>query len=101
MGEYLIEHRKEGALVAEIRGCRIFSTKPASPAKQSSLTLILQDLFLPKGYPNSVSPDYIAYQKWDTLQAFASSMTSALATEAILRGAGVGNKVESVYYSKN
>ncbi|EPB67866.1 hypothetical protein ANCCEY_13044 [Ancylostoma ceylanicum] len=34
------------------------------------------------------------YQLWDTLQAFASSMTSALATEAVLKGAGVGSELD-------
>lgn len=54
---------------------------------------LFRDIFMPRGYPQSVSPDYINYQIWDTIQAFASSMNSALATEAILRGVGVGNKV--------
>lgn len=45
------------------------------------------------GYPDTVSPDYAAYQVWDTVQAFASSMTSALATEAVLKSAGVGDQV--------
>ncbi|EYC39134.1 hypothetical protein Y032_0674g1416 [Ancylostoma ceylanicum] len=46
-------------------------------------------------YPYSVSEDYLQYQLWDTLQAFASSMTSALATEAVLKGAGVGDQSAS------
>lgn len=46
-----------------------------------------------EGFPDSVSDDYPAYQLFDTVQAFASSMTGALATEAVLRGAGVGNEV--------
>lgn len=28
----------------------------------------LKDVFLPKGFPNSVSKDYTEYQIWDTLQ---------------------------------
>lgn len=28
----------------------------------------LRDVFLPKGYPDSVSPDYLQYQMWDTIQ---------------------------------
>ncbi len=51
------------------------------------------DVFLPQGYPDSVTDDYIEYQMWDTLQAFASSITGALATEAVLKGAGVGDEV--------
>ena len=71
----------------------------------------IQEAFLPRGYPDSVSEDYLAYQFWDTmqvrahthshsvcpdcmfpsLQAFCSSITGALATLAILKGVGVGD----------
>lgn len=54
---------------------------------------LLFDILMPKGYPHAVSDDYLSYQIWDTVQALASSMNSALATEAVLRGAGVGNQV--------
>ncbi|KAK5974258.1 UPF0420 protein C16orf58 [Trichostrongylus colubriformis] len=60
-----------------------------------SVKSTLIDIFLPQGYPYSVSVDYLQYQIWDTLQAFASSMTGALATEAVLKGAGVGDQTAS------
>eukprot|EP01117_Protostelium_nocturnum_P013465 TRINITY_DN5025_c0_g1_i2.p2 TRINITY_DN5025_c0_g1~~TRINITY_DN5025_c0_g1_i2.p2 ORF type:complete len:454 (-),score=141.43 TRINITY_DN5025_c0_g1_i2:1556-2917(-) len=47
--------------------------------------------FLPDGYPQSVSSDYLNYQIWDSLQALCSSVTGLLATRAILQGVGVGN----------
>uniref|UniRef100_A0A0K0EKX5 RUS1 family protein C16orf58 homolog n=1 Tax=Strongyloides stercoralis TaxID=6248 RepID=A0A0K0EKX5_STRER len=53
---------------------------------------ILHEVFLPKGYPTSVTEDYLEYQVWDSLQAFASSMNGALATQAVLKGVGVGNE---------
>eukprot|EP01133_Synstelium_polycarpum_P015948 gene15948-18962_t len=53
-------------------------------------------MFLPAGYPHSVTPDYTAYQTWDTLQALCSSLTGVLATRAILKGYGVGNAAASV-----
>lgn len=56
----------------------------------------LSSLFLPHGYPDSVSEDYLAYQLWDTLQAFSSSVTGSLATHALLRGSGVGDSSASV-----
>lgn len=52
---------------------------------------ILLPVFLPVGYPDSVSDDYIDYQKWDTLQAFASTISGILATHSVLKGIGVGN----------
>ena len=30
--------------------------------------ILLQEAFLPQGYPASVSDDYLAYQIWDTVQ---------------------------------
>uniref|UniRef100_A0A8D2IXX8 Chromosome 16 open reading frame 58 n=1 Tax=Varanus komodoensis TaxID=61221 RepID=A0A8D2IXX8_VARKO len=44
----------------------------------------------------SVSPDYLAYQIWDTVQAFASSITGTLATQAVLKGVGVGDETSTV-----
>lgn len=35
---------------------------------------IFKNLFLPQGYPDSVSEDYINYQFWDTVQAFCSTI---------------------------
>ena len=54
--------------------------------------LFLKNAFLPQGYPDSVSKDYFSYQLWDTLQAFASSISGTLATQAVLEGIGVGDE---------
>ncbi|KAK5651577.1 hypothetical protein OQA88_11850 [Cercophora sp. LCS_1] len=51
--------------------------------------------FLPAGYPHSVTSDYLAYQTYDSLQAFASSITSLLANRAVLEGLGVGDSSSS------
>uniref|UniRef100_A0A4W5LL13 RUS family member 1 n=1 Tax=Hucho hucho TaxID=62062 RepID=A0A4W5LL13_9TELE len=55
-----------------------------------------RSVFLPQGYPESVSGDYLQYQFWDTLQAFSSSLSGTLATQASLRGVGVGNQEATV-----
>lgn len=39
-----------------------------------ALYRIFKNLFLPQGYPDSVSEDYIHYQFWDTVQAFCSTI---------------------------
>ncbi|EQB77933.1 hypothetical protein CB1_000556016 [Camelus ferus] len=49
-----------------------------------------------QGFPDSVSPDYLPYQLWDSVQAFASSLSGSLATHAVLLGIGVGNAKASV-----
>lgn len=36
---------------------------------------LFKKIFLPRGYPHSVSPDYTNYQIWDTAQAFCSTFT--------------------------
>lgn len=62
----------------------------------SSMTQVLKNIFLPQGYPDSVSEDYFEYQVWDTIQAFCSSITGALATQAVLKGSGVGDETANV-----
>lgn len=73
------------------------------------------EVFLPEGYPSSVSSDYWDYQMWDTvqvsliftncisfcillvvikiicLQAFCSTVNTTLTTHAIFKGIGVGD----------
>jgi len=53
--------------------------------------VVFRKLFLPDGFPESVSEDYWPYQKYDCLQALCSSVTGVLSTRAILAGAGVGD----------
>ncbi|KAL4944254.1 hypothetical protein BDV06DRAFT_220517 [Aspergillus oleicola] len=69
--------------------------EPASsvsrPWSLSSLRSFLIDVFLPAGYPHSVSDDYVPYQIFDSLQAFSSSIAGLLASRAVLQGVGVGN----------
>ena len=55
------------------------------------LLQVLREVFLPEGYPESVSSDYIVYQFWDTIQAFCSSITNILATQGVLKGSGIGD----------
>lgn len=43
--------------------------------KLSDFTNLFTRIFLPQGYPDSVSGDYISYQIWDTAQAFCSTIT--------------------------
>lgn len=58
-----------------------------------------RDAFLPVGYPHSVSPDYLAYQTYDSLQAFFSTITSLLANRALLEGLGVGDADSSATFA--
>jgi hypothetical protein len=63
------------------------------PASQSPpLGQGLLSVFLPAGYPHTVSADYTPYQIYDSLQAFSSSVAGLLASRAVLQGIGVGDE---------
>ena len=57
------------------------------------------DSFLPVGFPHSVTSDYLAYQTFDSLQAFFSTITGLLANRALLQGLGVGDASSSATYA--
>jgi hypothetical protein len=57
-----------------------------------SLGQRLLAVFLPTGYPHTVSADYTPYQFYDSLQAFSSSIAGLLASRAVLQGIGVGDE---------
>lgn len=60
---------------------------------------MLSDSFMPVGFPHSVSSDYLAYQTFDSLQAFFSTITSLLANRALLQGLGVGDANSSATFA--
>ncbi|KAI3359523.1 hypothetical protein L3Q82_013924 [Scortum barcoo] len=68
----------------------------AGESRGNSVVGVFKSVFLPQGYPESVSGDYLQYQFWDTVQAFSSSLSGTLATQASLKGVGVGNQEATV-----
>lgn len=67
-----------------------------SSNKLSRLTSRLVSVFLPNGYPHSVSSDYLEYQIWDTVQAFCSTITNAFSTHEVLKSIGVGSETRTI-----
>ncbi|KAF8880459.1 vitamin B6 photo-protection and homoeostasis-domain-containing protein [Gymnopilus junonius] len=67
------------------------STKGTHHAGRVYFVDLLTKMFLPAGYPNTVSPDYLRYQVLNALQAFCNSLASLLSARATLQGFGVGN----------
>lgn len=65
-------------------------------SRGKSIVDVFKSVFLPQGFPESVSEDYLQYQFWDTVQAFSSSLSGTLATQASLKGVGVGNQEATV-----
>lgn len=68
------------------------NTIAASLALPTHFVQNLINVFLPTGFPYSVSPDYIGYQWYDSIQAFCSSIASLFANRAALSAVGVGDK---------
>lgn len=56
------------------------------PKGPSTWVSSLTGAFLPVGYPDSVTEDYTAYQFFDSVQAFASTIAGLLASRAVLQG---------------
>lgn len=69
------------------------STSPLQLARSSIARLrsLVLATFVPIGYPDSVSPEYLRYQIWDTLQALCSYLRGIIATAKLMEGMGVGS----------
>jgi hypothetical protein len=52
---------------------------------------VLQDLFLPIGFPATVRPRYFEYQLYDSLQGLCSYLRGVVCNAHVLKAAGVGN----------
>ncbi|KAI1295939.1 vitamin B6 photo-protection and homoeostasis-domain-containing protein [Xylaria venustula] len=63
--------------------------------KRRSYARAVLDVFLPAGYPHTVTPDYTPYQIYDSLQAFSSTIAGLLSSRAVLQGFGVGDAASS------
>ncbi|KAF4396321.1 hypothetical protein G4B88_019121 [Cannabis sativa] len=48
------------------------------------------------GFPNSVTPDYVPFQVWDSLQGLSTYIRTMLSTQALLSAIGVGEKSATV-----
>ncbi|KAH9772393.1 protein root UVB sensitive 3 [Citrus sinensis] len=53
-------------------------------------------LYLRHGFPGSVTPDYVPFQVWDSLQGLSTYIRTMLSTQALLSAIGVGEKSATV-----
>lgn len=60
--------------------------------KRSGALHTLAQAFLPDGYPDCVTEDYLGFQFWDSIQALSSYIRGMLSGQAIMKGVGVGEK---------
>ncbi|KAL9230593.1 hypothetical protein vseg_005926 [Gypsophila vaccaria] len=79
----------------------IISSKPSISTKRydSRFKLIRRQIlsaFVPEGFPSSVTPDYVPFQIWDSLQGLSTYIRMMLSTQALLSAIGVGEKSATV-----
>ncbi|KAJ0304422.1 hypothetical protein COL516b_005776 [Colletotrichum fioriniae] len=95
----LAEYDKAGALKT-----KYIESAPTAGSSRVDLTLPprrkkpwqeLLEIFLPDGYPHSVTDDYAEYQIYDSLQAFAGTIAGMISSRAVWQGLGVGDSLAS------
>lgn len=57
---------------------------------QRMIVDLFKSTFLPVGYPDSVPPEYLQFQIWNTIQDLCSYLRGIMSTRAVLEGLGVG-----------
>ncbi|KAL6538768.1 Protein root UVB sensitive 3 [Orobanche minor] len=67
-----------------------------SARRFNHLSRRILDAFVPEGFPTSVTPDYVPFQVWDSLQGLSTYMRTMLSTQALLSAIGVGEKSATV-----
>ena len=55
----------------------LFSQPPVQRSAHNAVVRRLAEAFLPAGFPDSVSPDYLAFNVWDTTQVLLQNETLA------------------------
>lgn len=85
------EGSTRGTLGTEV----LLEKHPNAADANAAFKRLLSNVFLPAGYPHSVSPDYLQYQVWNAAQACCSSLANLLASRAVLEGFGVGDQSAS------
>lgn len=90
--EYLISEDEANGISVTRKGHAFrFSTQSARLKLFTVPRQICRDLFLPVGYPQSVRPEYLSYQIYDSLQGLCSYLRGVVSTSALLTAAGVGD----------
>ncbi|PIN11121.1 hypothetical protein CDL12_16281 [Handroanthus impetiginosus] len=67
-----------------------------STLRFNNLSRRILDAFVPEGFPSSVTPDYVPFQIWDSLQGLSTYTRTMLSTQALLSAIGVGEKSATV-----
>lgn len=85
-----MSRRRTGRSLSPAAAAVVELAPASSRAGASSLSALASRLFLPAGYPGSVSSDYAAFQAWDSVQGLCSYIRGTISTAALLEAVGVG-----------
>ncbi|CAN1152870.1 Protein root UVB sensitive 3 [Linum perenne] len=72
------------------------SSSSPSGSRFSHIWRGILQAFVPEGFPSSVTPDYVPFQVWDSLQGLSTYIRTMLSTQALLSAIGVGEKSATV-----
>lgn len=86
--EYLISSENGQVSVAKRKNTHQAATGLSARHVLAVPRQICRDLFLPVGYPQSVRPEYMTYQIYDSLQGLCSYLRGVVSTSALLTAAG-------------
>ncbi|KAG6480873.1 hypothetical protein ZIOFF_057461 [Zingiber officinale] len=67
-----------------------------SGSRWNEMSRKILEAFIPEGFPGSVTPDYVPFQVWDSLQGLSTYIRAMLSTQALLSAIGVGEQSATV-----
>jgi hypothetical protein len=88
----------ENDVIVDSKG-RIQPRRSDGPKAYRSLGIftMARDLFLPVGYPLSVTPDYLQFQIYDSIQGLSSYIRGMLSNQSVLLGLGFSRENSSLF----
>ncbi|XP_030449397.1 protein root UVB sensitive 3 isoform X2 [Syzygium oleosum] len=97
----LIIEEWNGSSSAELSRTAIITAAPSLSIQRSGnrfghVWRRVLEAFVPEGFPSSVTPDYVPFQVWDSLQGLSTYIRTMLSTQALLSAIGVGEKSATV-----
>ncbi|XP_044490708.1 protein root UVB sensitive 3 [Mangifera indica] len=99
--QHLIIEEWNGSSSTKLFKTAIISASPSlfihrSGSRFNHIWRRLLQAFVPEGFPGSVTPDYLPFQIWDSLQGLSTYIRTMLSTQALLSAIGVGEKSATV-----
>ncbi|KAA8529344.1 hypothetical protein F0562_033857 [Nyssa sinensis] len=87
-----------GSSSTKLSKTAIITASPSLSIRRSGsrFTQVWRPILEAFGFPSSVTPDYVHFQIWDSLQGLSTYVRTMLSTQALLSAIGVGEKSATV-----